>query len=661
VAGSDAIDLSNDLPEYVAECDEHLTAARRTLLALGPDLAQVDPGQVNALFRAFHSIKALSGMVGVGEAERLAHHIESFLGAIRRRQAALNPTGVEALFDGVQTIEGIVAARRDGQPAASVEGLIARFAALMPVQAESTSIPAPDAGLEVAEPEVEALAPDKRARLDAAVRQGARIWRVTFTPSAERAASGITINSVRARLQAAGEIIHAEPAALPGGRITFNFLIASPGDAFPAEIATDGLVVEPYHWPAVAVEQISAASPAGSPLTPTNLVRVDLGRLDDLMRMVGELVITRARLENGLGRVGGGLPVGERRELAETSLALERQLRDLRDGVMRVRLVPVRDVFDRMRLAVRDLARETGKDVDLHLTGEQTEVDKFVVERLADPLLHLVRNAVSHGLEPAAERTAVGKPARGRLDLRAAAVAGGIRIEVEDDGRGIDSERVFARARAAGLVPPDAPVNPTEVLDLICTPGFSTRETVDRASGRGVGMDVVRRAVDELGGTLTLDTRSAKGTKFTARLPLTLAIADALILTANGQTYALPQAAVREVIQVEPASTIAVESAELVRHHARVIPLVRLSDVFGGGRRIGSFPALVAGEESNPIALAADQVLGLREVVVRPLSDPLVQVPGLVGVTELGDGRAVLILDPVGLARSVRARRRATA
>lgn len=652
--GSDALDFANDLPEYAAECDEHLTAARRTLLAVEADPAHISRGQIDDLFRAFHSLKGLSGMVGVREAEHLAHHLETYLGAVRKGQVPLTDTGVEVLFDGVRTLEAVVAARLAGRPAPAPEAALARVATLVP-DAGAPSPPAP-AGDDPAP--AGDLPPDRRARLDAALGQGARVWRVRFTPSPERAAAGVTVNTVRDRLQKAGEIIHAEPVVRPGGGIAFTFLVATAGDELTAESAADGLVVEPYP----AAGPLGApVGPTPAPLTPTSLVRVDLGRLDDLMRTVGDLVVTRARLENGLGRVGSALPPGERRELEETSLALERQLRDLRDGVMRVRLVPVRDAFDRMRLVVRDLARDAGKDVDLHLAGEQTEVDKFVVERLADPLLHLVRNAVSHGLEPPAERVAAGKPARGRLALRAAAAGGGIRVEVEDDGRGIDPERVFARARAAGLVAPDAPADPAGVLDLICTPGFSTRETADRASGRGVGMDVVRRAVEELGGSLSLDTRPGAGTRFTARLPLTLAIADALILRAAGGTYAVPQSAVREVIQVEAGATVALENNELVRHHGGVLPLVRLSDVFGGARPAGAFPALVTGEGGGSVALGADRVLGLREIVVRPLADPLVQVPGLAGATELGDGRPVLILDPIGLTRSARARRRATA
>ena len=323
---------------------------------------------------------------------------------------------------------------------------------------------------------------------------------------------------------------------------------------------------------------------------------------------------------------------------------------------MRVRLVPVRDVFARMRLVVRDLARETGLGLDLHLVGEDTEIDKFVVERLADPLLHLVRNAVAHGIEPPAERAAAGKPPCGRLDLRAAAAGGAAVIEVEDDGRGIDAERVLARARAAGLAPPGGWADPSAALDLICTPGFSTRDATDRVSGRGVGMDVVRRAVEELGGTLDLASRPGRGTRFTVRLPLTLAIADALIVAVGAQTYAAPQTAVREVLLVEPGAVTTLENNELLRHHGGVLPLLRLSDLFGTPRPAAP-TALIVGEGRHAVAVAVDRVLGLREVVVRRLSDPLVQVPGLAGATELGDGRPVLILDPVGLARYARTRR----
>jgi two-component system chemotaxis sensor kinase CheA len=656
VSTDDPTDTSDLFPDYLVECDEHLTGTKQLLLDIESNPAGASREQLDGLFRHFHTIKGLSGIAGVREAEQLSHHLEDYLGVLRKGGTVLNSDGISVLIDGVKTLEEVIGARRDNLPAPEIGPLIARVTALLPVRANpDVTPPGAPAASSTANRRESGPSPDKLVAIGAALREGARAWRVTFVPTPALAERGTNVGSVRERLKALGEIIHAEPIPVPGG-ISFAFIVISRDTSFAASIAGEGLTVLQYELPATT----PLAEPVQEPLSiaPRNVVRVDLGRLDELMRTVGELVITRARLDNALDRVASAIPAAERRELQETSLTVERQLRDLREGVMRVRLVPVRDVFARMRFVVRDLARETGQEIDLVLTGEQTEIDKFVVERLADPLLHLVRNAVSHGLESAPERVTVGKPARGRIDLRAAAAGGAVVVEVEDDGRGIDPERVFARAQERGLVPPGGWSDPGAVLDLICMPGFSTRDTADRASGRGVGMDVVRRAVEELGGSLEMTTRPAKGTRFSARLPLTLAIADALIVAVGNQTYAAPQTAIREVVLVESKTLTALENNELLRHHGGVVSLLRLSDLFGASRPSGSFPALIVGEGAQAVALAVDRVLGLREIVVRQLSDPLVQAPGLAGATELGDGRAILILDAIGLARYARTRRR---
>jgi len=660
VSSPEEYDSAALFPEYVAECEEHLTSAGQTLLDLESAPGQFNREQLDRLFRNFHTVKGLSGMVGLEEAERLAHNLENYLGAIRKGIIPLSDEGLAVLVEGVKSLERVIDARLEGKAIDDVDALVTRITALLPYQEPGS----PPTSTMVQELGPNPLNPpsDPFARADAAVRNGDWVWRVRFEPSPALTERGLTVNAVRDRLREAGEIIHAEPIVVPG-RVTFTFLVLSQKADFAASLHEDGLTVERYQ-PALRKELEAApfvpAHRANS-MTPTNLVRVNLGRLDELMQTVGELVITRARLDNGLGRVASSLPTAEWRNLQDTSLMLERQLRDLREGVMRVRLVPIRDVFGRMRFVVRDLARETDREVDLFLTGEETEVDKFVVERLADPLLHLIRNAVSHGLESPAERVAGGKSQRGRIDLRAAAAGGVIVIEVEDDGQGIDMERVFARARSLGLVAPDAPAELASMLDLICSPGFSTRESTDRASGRGVGMDIVAQAVEDLGGTLALSTQTGRGTRFTIRLPLTLSIADALIVTVAGQMYAVPQTAVREVVEIMPGTTTALENNELISHRGGVLPLLRLTDLFGTDHSPGAFTALIIGDGVATVALATDRVLGLREVVVRPLADPLVQVPGLAGATELGDGRAVLILDAVGLARYARSRRRPTA
>jgi two-component system chemotaxis sensor kinase CheA len=340
---------------------------------------------------------------------------------------------------------------------------------------------------------------------------------------------------------------------------------------------------------------------------------------------------------------------------------MSRQLRDLREGVMRVRMVQVGEIFERMRFVVRDLARESGKEIRLELLGQETEIDKFLVERMTDPLLHLVRNAVSHGLETVGERTAKGKPPEGKLTLRAATSGENVLIEIADDGRGVDAERVAARARERGLITGDVRLDEALLLKLICAPGFSTRDEADRASGRGVGMDVVCSTVEELGGTLTLATEKERGTRFRVELPLTLAIADAIIATVGGQRFAFPQTVVREVIEVEASSVKVLENNEIVPYRGGVLPLVRLARLFGLEETTGdSFHVFVIGGGASAVGLAVERAVGQREVVVRGLNDPLVKVAGVAGATDLGDGRVVLILDVAALKYSAPGGRLAT-
>jgi two-component system, chemotaxis family, sensor kinase CheA len=327
-----------------------------------------------------------------------------------------------------------------------------------------------------------------------------------------------------------------------------------------------------------------------------------------------------------------------------------RQLRDLRESVMRVRLVQIGETFERMTFVVRDLTRESGKKILVQFSGGETELDKFLVERIMDPLMHLVRNAVSHGIETVAEREAQGKRSEGLLSLSATTAGEKIVIKIADDGRGIDRNLVLARAKATGLTNGSAEIDNDTLLNLICTPGLSTRSEADRESGRGVGMDVVKKAMEELGGRISLATRLGEGTTFTIELPLTLAIAEALIVSVNGQRFAVPQSAVREVLEVESASTKILENNEIIPYRGKALPLLRLARVFDMTLQRGaSFHVLVIGDETSAIGLAVDRIIGQREIVVRALKDPLAQSKGIAGATELGDQRVVLILDITAL------------
>ncbi|HEX8335985.1 MAG TPA: chemotaxis protein CheA [Pyrinomonadaceae bacterium] len=654
------------LDDYFAECDEHLTLVRRNLLALEERAgrAGLDLPLLDELFRSFHTLKGISGMVGLGEAEQLAHHMESYLRALRQGEARLGGKGVEALMAGAVLLEQVIAARRREEPSPGIDDAVARLQAVINDASPGHAQAAPAAPAERGGAGAEVLEPGPHGP------GGARTWRFEFVPTPALSERGVNVNSVRARLQEVGEILQASPHVRGQGGIVFEFVVRSGADESLFEgWREDNLTCAPFEepartetrppGPAVRGEEAEGAgepptpfaSPqGGSMLAPSNLVRDDLARLDDLMRLIGELVTSRARMEDGLRQLRRSVPPAEWRPLQETSMAMARQLRDLREGVMRVRMVQVGEIFERMKFVVRDLARESGKEIRLELQGQETEIDKFLVERMMDPLLHLVRNAVSHGLETVAERVAAGKPPEGTLSLRAATVGDNVLVEIADDGRGVDAGRVLSRARERGLVAGDVRADDELLLRLICTPGFSTRDEADRASGRGVGMDVVGSTVAELGGTLALSTEEGRGSRFTVELPLTLAVADALIASVGGQRFAFPQSAVREIIEVEPAAVRVLENNEVVVYRGGVLPLLRLSRLFDLGEMAEKpFHVFVIGSGAHALGLAVERVIGQREIVVRGLVDPLVKVAGVAGATDLGDGRVVLILDVAAL------------
>jgi two-component system chemotaxis sensor kinase CheA len=612
------------LDDYYAECDEHLVSIRRSLVSHEDEVGAgaIDRALLDDLFRSFHTLKGISGMVGLTAAEQLAHHLESYLRELRDGTLTLSEPGFEALVAGVSSLEGVINARRQDQPIPSIDKIANRLQDVSSAVVSSTP-----QTRETAESEVSSTR-----------------WLVEFTPTAELAERGVNVNSVRARLQEIGQLVQAKPVVKGAGEIAFEFIVATEADRTAlASLEADGLTFKPAPVEAAPRTREAQAVPT---IAPASVVRVDLDRLDELMRIIGELVISRTRLEDQVAELKRVTPATVWRPLEETSLSISRQLKYLRESVMRVRMVQIGETFERMTFVVRDLARESGKKTIVQLSGGETEIDKFLVERIMDPLMHLVRNAVSHGFEPVAEREAQGKRSEGLLSLSAATAGERIIIKIADDGRGIDRKLVLARARAKRLSHGDAGIDDGALLDLISSPGFSTRDEADRESGRGVGMDVVKRAIEELGGHVSLATKMGEGTTFTIELPLTLAIAEALIVSVNGQRFAVPQSAVREVLEVEPASPRILENNEIISYRGRALPLLRLARVFEmDSQRGATFHVLVIGEDANAVGLAVDRILGQREIVVRAIKDPLAQTKGIAGATELGDQRVVLILD----------------
>jgi two-component system chemotaxis sensor kinase CheA len=386
----------------------------------------------------------------------------------------------------------------------------------------------------------------------------------------------------------------------------------------------------------------------------TRMVRVDIGRLDEMMNLVGELVIDRGRLAQVLRELSGRLSGDPALDsLAEIAQHLGRVSDDLQEQVMLARLLPIENVFNRFPRMVRDLARKSGKQVRFIVEGEQTGLDRSVIDEIGDPLLHLLRNAVDHGVEPPAERRAAGKSPEATVRLAARHEENHIVIEVADDGRGIDPRRVRESAVRKGLLSPEAAarLSDEEAINLIFAPGFSTAERVTDVSGRGVGMDVVRTNIEKIGGSVRVQTQVGAGTTFVITLPLTLAIIRALLVRVGEAVFTIPLSSVQETLRVRTDAIRTVHQREVVLIRGQALPLVRLADLFGGRGRSAEPAAsdgryvVVVRSGRTELGLVVDRLIGEQEVVIKSIGGVLGEVDGIAGATILGDGRVSMIVD----------------
>jgi two-component system chemotaxis sensor kinase CheA len=667
-----AIDFREFIAGFLAETDELLRGASTHLIEVEQAArdGQPHPRGVRELFRALHTIKGLAAMVGVEPIVDLAHSMESVLRAADRAGGRLSGAGIELLVRGLHEIEERAALLARQQPVPPAPPWLVE--ALSALQSDAPA--ASGAGVQLGLPaEVDSkLGASEREQLVLGIRGGQRAVAMEFVPSQEKAARGLNITSVRERLSALGELVKVVPRALPGtpGGLTFTLLLLTTADDVvlgqaveastavselaPAEPAPAGA---PGAAPGAASQLGDAPMGAMAPMIDDaqaqsqRYVRVDVARLDEALEKLSTLVVTRFRL----GRAVDDLAArgADTRELAAIVGDTTRQLRDLREAIMRARMISLAEMLQRVPLLVRGLTRNTDKAVALSIHVGDAELDKAVAERLFPVLLHLVRNAVDHAIEPRHERRQQGKPEEGRLAITCESASGSyLTLAVADDGRGIDRELV---ARKAGR---PVPATDEQLLELIAMPGFSTRDQASRTSGRGMGMNIVKRAVESLGGSLALQTTLGQGTSFTLRVPLSVTIVEAFSFTTAAQTFVAPVAMVEAIIEVEasrvvhgPAPGRGHSHASLIERRGEPMPLVSLDALLGlPGQHGGlSRKALVVRRNGEPIAFGVERMLGQQEVVVRPLEDPLVQRAGITGSTDLGDGRPTLVLDLVAL------------
>jgi len=666
--------------EFVSEAEEILDRLRSDLgdlLDQRPGAGDVDPDLVNRIFRSAHTLKGLAGMFGFDGIGDLAHHLEDLLDGLRLGRIDIDAPAVDLIDEVVSLFVSLLEGVGDPDYEACGNGLVADMVAR--IEASLQTVVESVAGfddLDVDSSLLRALTEYEEHRLRENLRRGRHICLVDTTLEIIAFEEGLA--EVSAAVREVGEVVSTlpSPGETPESQIRFSLLVAS---EVAAEELSSRLDLRDASVRSVrrgsASQGSGEAAPAQSAAEPTreggaqtseeavplespdieslrsisDTVRVDIRKLDELMNLVGELVIQR----NQVGKIADRLraePATARiaSELAKTHQLLDRKLKDLQTGVLEVRMVPLRQVFEKLSRVVRRLRRDLGKDVQLDFSGADTELDKLIVEQLIDPLMHVVRNAFDHAIEPEDERGRQGKPARGTIRVEGFQRGNHVVIQVSDDGRGIDPVAVREVAEARQIVRPDEVLTQKETLDLIFAPGFSTRSEVSGTSGRGVGMDIVRSNATQLGGVVDIQSDLGRGTMVTLTLPITLAIIQALIVGVEDQRFAIPLNAVLETLLVEASDIQRSEQRELLNLRGEALVLRRLSREFDLQRR-GAEPdrhfVVVLGLGELRLGLLVDRLEGQQDTVIKPIAGPIPRIRGIAGATELGDQRAILVLD----------------
>ena len=627
---------------FLSESREHVSAINDLLLALEANPGSREP--IEGVFRAVHTIKGMSATMGYRAVADLAHALEDLLDRVGRGERGVDEELVDVLFAGADALEKAIeaAVAEDDAEEVDVAPVIARLRAALAEDAD-------EAGAASVTPAEGAAA--------GPVPEGA--LRVRVTISHDSPLPGVRAFMAVRAARGLGEVSGVTPdeASLQGADFAGTVELVLHTERPAAEVEATLSAAGDVERVEIATPSSAAAAPAAGPVTETapaagrngaarsRNIRVDLRRLDSLMNQIGELVIIRDRLQK-LTAVRGEPELGETVDMAA------RLISELQDEIMQARMVPVGQVFDRFPRLVRDAARSLGKRVEFVIEGKEIEFDRSMLDEIGDPIVHLLRNSLDHGIESPGERLSAGKSETGTLRLLAARERSQVVIRVEDDGRGIGRERVLARAVSSGLVPAETAASLTddEVYRLLTRPGFSTAEKVTDVSGRGVGLDVVATRVRALGGTLEIVSEPGRGTAFTVRLPLTLAIVRALLVRVGEEIYALPITHVSETMEIPEADVRTLKGRTVAVVREEVIPLLHLRDLLRrdgaeapAGRGLRTAVVLEAGE--HRVGVEVDALVGQQEIVIKSFDSTVGTLRLFSGATILSDGCPALILD----------------
>jgi len=670
--------------EFVSEAEEVIEKIFQNLIGLedGAKSGEVNPDTLNEIFRGAHTLKGIAGMFGLEGVSSLSHSLEDLLDRLRMGKVELSPELLEHLYQGMNTLKNLVdgIGKGEEEDKLAAEKMVARINQLLRSQGSAAAVsPFASVGLDPAV--FKSLTEYEEHRLAENVRKGVPLFRIHTVFPISTFDQDLT--AVNHDLKKVGEIITTLPSSQPGreDEIVFDLIVGCQKGQESITGAVGGragVTVEPISagGKAVAPSPVSAPVPVSGPdLGPapdepkearpresegaeeslksvSQTVRVDISKLDRIISIVGELVLSQTEIGRLAEFLRGQKGLEEpARELLRANRILERKVSELQQSIMEARMVPLRQLFERLARVVRQTCRDGHKEVDLEIFGADTELDKLIVEELGDPLMHIIRNSLDHGVEPPDEREKAGKTPRGRITLNAYSVGSHVVVEVEDDGRGINWKRVKEKARELKLLEPGIELPPEDAASLLFLPGFSTSEKVTSLSGRGVGLDVVKRNITRISGMIELDSEAGVGTRFQITLPITLAIIRVLLVEISGRIYAIPLTSIQENLAISLKEIRTVEGKEVIQLRDKTLPLIRLERLFRlepralpseNGNRLY---VVVVGMAERRIGLLAGNLLGQQDVVIKPLGKLADIVPGIAGAADLGSHKTILILD----------------
>lgn len=667
--------LSKAAKDFLAEAEEILDQLSGDILTLGDSVGKEEyaPETVNSIFRSAHSLKGLAGMFGYGEIAELAHNLESLLDYLRLGKIELSEHTLVVLFDAVEVLGSLVrTASPDAGGHADITPVLERISSCISGARVATATLSP-ADLGISDKILLALTEYEEHRLKENINRGKFLCLIHASYSLDT--FDRELGELIDLLKASGEVISTLPSAEEGveNSIGFDILFgtANASEELFAFVEQKGAtcvrlggasVSSPLQGQDMEVlpcQEESALAVAAeadaAPLTARSIshtMRVDISKLDNLMNIVGELILFHGTVasisEKMRGQGFSGLAV----ELGKTAKGMERKLNELQKRVMEVRMVPVGQLFEKMSRIVRKISREQDKLVELKLSGSDTELDKMIVEDIADPLMHIIRNSIDHGIETPEQRKAAGKDERGTIKLSSYQKGSHVVIEVVDDGRGIDPEKIVRKALDLGLIESDAVLSQKDVLDILFLPGFSTAAEVSDISGRGVGMDVVKNNIAAVSGTVEIESQVGAGSRVIITLPITLAIIKALLVETSGRSYGIPITSVRETLSLEDVEICTVERKEVMQLRDSTLPLLRLEKFFQCAtcdELSENSYVVVVGEKDRRVGIMVNDLLGQQDIVIKSLGDTFKGVRGVAGAADLGDQRTILILDVSGI------------